>query len=231
LIKHARIFSGRGADDLTPEQLKEKGLKEFIAAVDTMTFSFVREDEFDEGDVVEHCLPESKLQNEGLVAKISDVVLADVVKAQMEENFTTSLVSFLATRGTFHKNRFWILAFEDTVTYKGNECYLYVSMPEMSMVGNKGSLSIGFATEISKFIAAGGESALLNYAKRMSIPVKPETRKFMFPKAMHADGFPSDQLAVFVADIDLLMDFMKHPVKKNKLEKDDMKLLNFFYKA
>jgi hypothetical protein len=105
---------------------------------------------------------------------------------------------------------------------------LYVSFPKLVLGGNKSALAIGYAEDIGKFIGSGGDTAILNYFKRVGIKVKPTLRKYAFPKGMHVKGFPIKDVADFKADVDLAMKRMISAGTKTSLTDEQKKDFKFF---
>jgi hypothetical protein len=160
--------------------------------------------------------PEEAITSEGLVTSISNQDWQKEVIEIMNRNLGISLIGYLASRGPFNKNRFW-LQMGNTLVERvkgGDKFYLYIGWPTLAEEGHHGQLLMAFHSSISSYLDQGGFSAILSFMTASGNTVPSSLRKFAFKKGMHVAGFPRGRHGDLIKDLNNVFEVMK--VSKGK---------------
>jgi len=207
-LSHARRFGGEGFKNevrRSSDKLKEQATEIFQDALENICFAFASV------EVDQLILPESSLKMVSKLADLTDIPQRDRLVKYISENLIVSIVSYVATRGPFTNERFWLLVGENPmkVGAKKEAKRIYVSFPDLSSTGNHGAILMAFSDSISNYLKAGGPSSVVSFCEASGETIHKSKLPFAFKKGMHVKKFPEGCHGKLLKDLDIIFTAMK----------------------
>jgi hypothetical protein len=198
-LNHLRNFGGTGTPRRSDDALVREGEEMFEKAMEEIQYSMMLESSVEKKEDpsspdVPMILSSSVLTSKGKVYEIVSPDLKDILIDIITENIGNALIPMLTAKGSFNKNRFWLLLTTKPIKISGEKGYLYITLPDLIPTGCHGPIMTAFCRSISNYLQDGGYSSIVDFLSNSGIKI-PE-RRFCFPKAIHCPDFPKDVLTI-----------------------------------
>jgi len=154
-------------------------------------------------------------KSNGLFARVDQVGVATPfsstppdVQKELEDEFNNALLAAVAYQGPITSKRYWIILSTrvwPSVNDPSKKLHVFFSLPDLSVVGMHGKLSIMMAEDIAAYLENGGKSMITGYLESKGYTLG-QTRRYAFTKAVYVstfdkkadyDNYQKDMQAIF----------------------------------